>query len=69
MIIDQVDTELHATTGQIRTHLCVKLNVPRVRLLSNGTELDDDEKSLADYYWLIGLHTPQHSWTITVQVV
>ena len=70
MIFDQVDTELHATIGQISSHLCTKLNVARVLLLSNGTLLDDNEKTLADYYWVIGSQdVPRHCWTITVEIV
>ena len=71
LVIDQVDTELQATIGRIRSHICAKLNVARVRLFSNdGTPLDDNARSLADHYWDFASETrPQHSWTITVQVV
>ena len=52
--LDFIDTGLHLTIGQIRKHLQEKFDMPRVRLVYNGSELTDDNRNLADYGWTSG---------------
>ena len=54
-VIDQIDSELHLTIGQIRLHLYDNFEFQRVRLHYNGEELDNDNNTLADYGWTGGL--------------
>ena len=63
-VIDQIDSELHVTIGQIRRYLHDKFNVTQVRLYFRGQFLDDDNQTLQDYGW-----TSDFDGTISVQIV
>ena len=52
--IEEIDTELHLTIGQIRDHLRRNYNLQNVRLIYEGRELDNDESTLADCGFISG---------------
>ena len=52
--IEEIDTELYLTIGQIRDHLYRNYNLQGVRLIYEGRELDNDESTLADYGFISG---------------
>ena len=63
-VIDQIDSELHLTIGQIRSHLMRTLDATEIRLLFRNRLLDDNDKTLADYDWTSGF-----CGSITVQIM
>ena len=54
-IIDEIDTELHLTIGQIRQYLQNNFNLRGVQLYFRGLLLNNDAFTLADYDWTNGM--------------
>ena len=54
-VIDQIDSELHLTIGQIRLHLYDNFEFRQVRLIYDGQQLENDNNTLAEIGWTRGL--------------
>ena len=50
-VIDEINTELNLTIGQIRANLREKFNLHPVQLFHGDCLFDNDEFTLANYNW------------------